>query len=139
MSGDIRFDARALEDLLQEVVLHVREIRGILLVDADGLPLVSTLGARSFEDSLAAFTAAVDSLLARATADFQMGPLQHLRLAGRDRQILVTPVTRELSLLAVAEPGATPSTVEVHLVALARAILESLLTPPAGEPEPPAG
>ncbi|MCL4838155.1 MAG: roadblock/LC7 domain-containing protein [Thermoanaerobaculia bacterium] len=133
----IPLDARDLEERLQEVALRVREIRGLLLVDSDGLPLVSTLGARGLEDSLAAFTGAIQALLERARQDFQMGPLNLLRLAGRDRQIFVVPVTRGLFLLGVAETGATPSTVEAHLVALARSVLESVLEglvrPPGAE------
>lgn len=119
--------ARELDELLQETVLHVREIRAVLLIDQNGLPLVSTLRAREFEDSLAAFTAAAQSLIDRARADFQMGPLHLLRLASRDRQVFLVPLARQLSLLGVAEAGAGATAVEIHLLALARAVLESIL------------
>jgi len=133
MSGFV-LDPRRIEERLQEVALRVREMRGILLVDRDGLPLVSTLGARGFEEGLAAFTGAQQSLLERARHDFQMGPLHLIRLAGRDRQIFVTPLGREICLLAVVEAGASPSVIESHLLALARSILESMLEPEAEEP-----
>ncbi len=132
--SDLVLRANDLAERLQEVVLRVREIRAVLLIDPSGLPLVSTLRAREFEDSLAAFTGAAQGLLERARADFQMGPLHLLRLAGRDRQIFLVPLARSLSLLGVAEAGASATVVEIHLLALARSVLESLL-----EGEPPAG
>jgi predicted regulator of Ras-like GTPase activity (Roadblock/LC7/MglB family) len=127
MSTTLALDARQLQELLQAVVLRVRDIRGIVLVDRDGLPLVSTLQARSFEESLAAFTGAAEALLSRARQDFKMGPLHVLRLAGRDRQVLVVPVARGFLLLAVVEAAATPAVVESHLLALARSVLVALL------------
>lgn len=132
--SDLVLRANDLAERLQEVVLRVREIRAVLLIDPNGLPLVSTLRAREFEDSLAAFTGAAQGLLERARADFQMGPLHLLRLAGRDRQVFLVPLARGLSLLGVAEAGASATVVEIHLLALARSVLESLL-----ESEPPAG
>lgn len=96
------------------------------------MPLVSTLRARELEESLAAFTGAAHGLLDRARADFQMGPLHLLRIGGRDRQVFLVPLARQLALLGVAEGGASAALVEVHLLALARAVLESIL-----EAEPP--
>lgn len=130
--SELVLKARDLEELLQEVVLRVREIRAVLLIDQDGLPLVSTLRARELEESLAAFTGAAHGLLDRARADFQMGPLHLLRIGGRDRQVFLVPLARQLALLGVAEGGASAALVEVHLLALARAVLESIL-----EAEPP--
>ena len=42
--------ARLLQDRLLSLVTRVLEIRGLMLVDRDGLPLVSTLGSRSLEE-----------------------------------------------------------------------------------------
>ena len=118
---------RVLEEILQEAILQVREIRAVLLIDPNGLPLVSTLRAREFEDSLAAFTAAAQALIERARLDLHMGPLRLLRLAGHDRQVFLVPLTGQVSLFGVAEAGANATTVEIHLLALARSVLESIL------------
>lgn len=118
---------RALEELLQEAILQVREIRAVLLIDPNGLPLVSTLRAREFEDSLAAFTAAAHALIDRARDDFQMGPLRLLRLASQSRQVFLVPLAGQVSLLGVAEAGANATAIEIHLLALARSVLESIL------------
>ena len=50
--------ARALEECLVSLVERVREIRGLLLVDQNGLPLVSTLRSPALEESLGAFAGA---------------------------------------------------------------------------------
>lgn len=131
--SDLALDARALEDLMQEVVLRVRDIRGLVLVDDDGLAMLSTLGSRDFEDSLAAFTGIAERLLERARVDFQMGPLHLLRLAGRDRQVVMVPIGRGLNLLAVAETSATPSVLEAHLLALSRSMIDSLFETALGK------
>ena len=116
--------ARLLGERLQELAQRVREIRALMLVDRDGLTLVSTLHARALEESLAAFAGAAFAHLERAAADFEMGPIHLLHVAGRDRQLFLTPVTREVVLLGVAEAGANASSVGLHLLAAAREILE---------------
>ena len=121
--------ARLLQDRLLSLVTRVLEIRGLMLVDRDGLPLVSTLGSRSLEESLSAFGAAAVAQMERAQSDFDMGPLYLLHLAGRDRQIFLTPLTQEFSLLAIAEAGATSSTVTLHLLGMCREILAVLQSP----------
>lgn len=136
--SELALDAKDLAERLQEVVLRVRDIRAVLLIDQHGLPLVSTLRAREFEDSLAAFTGAAEGLLERARADFQMGPLHLLRIAGRDRQVFLVPLARQLSLLGVAEPSASAEVVEIHLLALARSVLESIVEARARGEAPPA-
>jgi predicted regulator of Ras-like GTPase activity (Roadblock/LC7/MglB family) len=118
--------AKLLHDRLLSLAERVLEIRGLVLIDADGLPLVSTLHSRSLEESLAAFGAASVSQMERAQSDFEMGPLYLLHLAGRDRQLFVTPLTPEVTLLAIAEAGATASTVTLHLLGLCREILAVL-------------
>lgn len=115
---------RLLAERLQTLAVTVREIRALMLVDRDGLTLVSTLHARGLEDGLAAFAGAALTQMDRASADFDMGPLHLLHLAGRDRQVFLTPVTREVVLLAVTDAGAGAATVSLHIVAMAREILE---------------
>ncbi len=116
--------ARLLAERLQVVTSRVREIHALMLVDRDGLTLVSTLHARGLEDGLAAFAGAALAQMDRASSDFEMGPVHLLHLAGRDRQLFLTPVTREVGLVAVVEAGADAASVSLYLLAVAREILE---------------
>lgn len=120
--------ARQLQDRLLSLVTRVHEIRGLMLVDRDGLPLVSTLGSPALEDTLAAFGAAAAAQMERAGLDFEMGPLYLLHLAGRDRQIFLTPLTAGFSLVAIVDAGATAATVNLHLLGMCRDILAVLQT-----------
>ena len=125
--------ARLLHDRLMSLVTRVVEIRGLVLVDRNGLPLVSTLGSRNLEEGLAAFAAVATEQMERAQTDFQMGPLYLMHLAGRDRQIFVTPLTPEVTLVAIVDAGATAATVNLHLLGMCREILAVLMS---GEEEP---
>jgi predicted regulator of Ras-like GTPase activity (Roadblock/LC7/MglB family) len=120
--------ARLLHDRLMSLVARVVEIRGLVLVDRNGLPLVSTLGSRSLEEGLAAFAAVATEQMERAQTDFQMGPLYLMHLAGRDRQIFVTPLTPEVTLVAIVDAGATAATVNLHLLGMCREILAVLMS-----------
>jgi predicted regulator of Ras-like GTPase activity (Roadblock/LC7/MglB family) len=126
--------ARLLEDRLLSLVTRVREIRGLVLLDAEGLVLVSTLGSRSLEESLAGFAAGATTQMRRAQHDFEMGPLYLLHLAGRDRQIFMTPLTQQVSLIAVVEAGAAASSVALHLLGLCCEILGLLHAAPEEGP-----
>jgi predicted regulator of Ras-like GTPase activity (Roadblock/LC7/MglB family) len=119
--------ARLLYDRLMSLTTRVEEIRGLVLIDPSGLPLVSTLHSPSLEEALGAFGAAAGSQMAKAQEYFEMGPLYQLHLAGRDRQVFVTPLTPEVSLVAIVSAGATASTVTLHLLGLCREILAVLL------------
>jgi predicted regulator of Ras-like GTPase activity (Roadblock/LC7/MglB family) len=125
--------ARLLHDRLMSLVTRVVEIRGLVLVDRNGLPLVSTVGSRNLEEGLAAFAAVATEQMERAQTDFQMGPLYLMHLAGRDRQIFVTPLTPEVTLVAIVDAGATAATVNLHLLGMCREILAVLMS---GEEEP---
>ncbi len=128
--------ARLLQDRLTSLTTRVMDIRGLIMIDPDGLPLVSTLHSQDLEESLAAFGAAAVGQMERAQVDFDMGPLYLLHLAGRDRQIFITPLTPNVSLLAIAEAGATASTVTLHLLGLCREVLSVLQAKDDdGEPE----
>jgi len=127
--------ARLLEDRLLSLVTRVQEIRGLMLIDSNGLPLVSTLGSRSLEESLAAFGAAATGQMARAREDLEMGPLYMLHLAGRDRQVFLTPLTSKVVLLAIVDAGAAASTVELHLLGMCCDILGLLHTAAGAEDE----
>jgi len=124
-----------LQDRLSELTLRVREIRALMLVDRDGLVLVSTLHSHNLEESLAAAAASLHAQMKRAHDDFQMGPLRYLHIAGRDRQILVIPVDRDVALIAIADPTAHATGLVIHLLATAREILEEVHTDPAPEGE----
>jgi predicted regulator of Ras-like GTPase activity (Roadblock/LC7/MglB family) len=125
--------ARLLHDRLMSLTTRVGEIRGLVLIDPSGLPLVSTLHAPTLEEALGAFGAAAGSEMARAQEYFDMGPLYLLHLAGRDRQLFVTPLTPDVSLVAIVDAGATASTVNLHLLGLCREILAVLLAKDEGE------
>lgn len=118
--------AHELRDLLLSLTVRVREIRGLSLVDTDGLPLVSTLGVGALEEALTAFGGVMALQMERAQRDFQMGPLYLAHIVGRDRQIFVAPVTREATLVAIVDAHATPSTINLHLLGLVRQVLEVL-------------
>jgi len=120
--------ARLLHDRLMSLVTRVVEIRGLVLVDRNGLPLVSTLGSRNLEEGLAAFAAVATEQMERAQTDFQMGPLYLMHLAGRDRQIFVTPLTPDVTLVAIVDAGATAATVNLHLLGMCREILAVLMS-----------
>jgi len=116
--------ARVLHDRLLSLAYRLPEVRDLILVDRNGLTLVSTLGSGSLEETLAAFAGSALAQMDRAKAEFQMGPLYLMHLAGRDRQVFVTPLTSDVALAAVADAGASASTVTLHLLAMAREILE---------------
>lgn len=118
--------ARRLKTRLLSLSVQVREIRALSLVDANGLPLVSTLGPGALDEALAAFAASASRLLARAREDFDMGSIYQASFSGRDRQIFVTPVSPTATLVAVVEARATPATITMHLLALARELLPDL-------------
>ena len=120
--------ARLLHDRLMSLVTRVVEIRGLVLVDRNGLPLVSTLGSRNLEEGLAAFAAVATEQMERAQTDVQMGPLYLMHLAGRDRQIFVTPLTPDVTLVAIVDAGATAATVNLHLLGMCREILAVLMS-----------
>lgn len=125
--------ARLLHDRLTSLTTRVMEIRGLVMIDPNGLPLVSTLHSQTLEENLAGFGAAAVSQMERAQHDFEMGPMYLMHIAGRDRQLFVTPLTPEVSLLAIAEAGATASTVTLHLLGLCREILSVLQAPDRDE------
>lgn len=114
------------------VTTRVLEIRGLVLVDRAGLPMVSTLGSSGLEESLAAWGSLAADQMARARDEFQMGPLYLLHLAGRDRQLFLTPLTPEVTLLAIVEAGATAATVQLHLLGMCREILAVLQSGESG-------
>jgi predicted regulator of Ras-like GTPase activity (Roadblock/LC7/MglB family) len=115
--------ARALEECLVSLVERVRDIRGLLLVDQNGLPLVSTLRSPAMEEALGAFAGATVTHMKRAEGDFQMGPLYFMHIAGRDRQLFVTPVIGGIMLLAIVDAEATGSSIALHMLAMTREIL----------------
>jgi predicted regulator of Ras-like GTPase activity (Roadblock/LC7/MglB family) len=118
--------AKLLHERLTSLADRVMEIKGLVLIDPNGLPMVSTLHSQNLEEALGAFGASAVGQMERAQTDFEMGPLYLLHLAGRDRQLFVTPLTPEVALLAIAEAGATASTVTLHLLGLCREILAVL-------------
>ncbi len=119
-------NARELRELLFSLTTRVREIRALSVVDHDGLPMESTLGASALDETLAAFGGAIAVQLERAQRDFEMGPLYLTHILARDRQLFVVPVDGERALVAMVDAHATPATITTHLLALARAILPFL-------------
>ena len=115
-----------LKDLLFSLTVRVREIRALSLVDQDGLTLESTLGAGALDESLSAFSGFWAAQLLRAQKDFQMGPLYLGHIMARDRQLFVVPVDDERILAALVDPGATPTTISLHLSAMAKSLLPLL-------------
>ncbi len=118
--------AEILKDALASLSVRVQEIRELSLVDADGLPLISTLGSGSLDDSLAAFAGGISRQVERAKADFQMGPMYQVHFVGRDRQLFVVPVNSQVALAAIVDASATPATITMHLLALVRDVLPHL-------------
>ncbi|MCB1056495.1 MAG: roadblock/LC7 domain-containing protein [Acidobacteria bacterium] len=118
--------AAVLKDRLLSLSVRVGEIRALSLVDADGLPLVSTLGPGQLDEALAAFGGGILRQLERAQRDFQMGPMYQVHLVGRDRQLFITPVNGDFTLAALVESHATPATITMHLLALVRDLLPHL-------------
>jgi predicted regulator of Ras-like GTPase activity (Roadblock/LC7/MglB family) len=122
------YRAQALEDCLRSWALRVHEIRALTLADRNGLPLVSTLGTRRLEESLAAAAGSVLAQATRLDEEFETGPLYLWHLAGRDRQVFVTPLTAHVALAAIADAGAAAPAVESHLLAIARELLALVLS-----------
>lgn len=121
--------AEVLKEALFSLSVRVQEIRALSLVDADGLPLISTLGSGSLDEALAAFGGGISRQLERAQADFQMGPMYQVHFVGRDRQLFVVPVNTQATLVAIADSNATPATVTMHLLALVRDVQPYLAEP----------
>jgi predicted regulator of Ras-like GTPase activity (Roadblock/LC7/MglB family) len=115
--------ARALDECLLSLVQRVAGIRGLILVDQNGLPLVSTLRSPALEEALGGFAGATVMHMKRAEGDFQMGPLYFMHIAGRDRQLFVTPVIEGTMLLAIVDAEATASSIALHMLAMTREIL----------------
>jgi predicted regulator of Ras-like GTPase activity (Roadblock/LC7/MglB family) len=126
--------ARALDECLVSLVERVTEIRGLMLVDPNGLPMVSTLHSPALEEALGAFAGATVTHMKRAEGDFQMGPLYFMHIAARDRQLFVTPVAKGIMLLAIVDAAATAANIALHLLAATREIL-ALVQPPEFEDE----
>ena len=114
--------AETLKDLLFSLSVRVREIRALSLVDPNGLPLVSTLGPGNLDEAIAAFGGSIARQIERAQQEFQMGPIYQASFTGRDRQLFICPVAEGTALVAVVESSATPATVTMHLLALARQV-----------------
>lgn len=115
---------RELSEALLELTLQVRTIRGLVLVDRHGLPLASTLHSPGLEEKLGALAVVMSAQADRAHHELQLGPLRTGQLSGRDRQLLWVPVSHELSLIALIEAGASAGDATLHLLALARDLLE---------------
>lgn len=126
--------ARQLKEALVALSLRARELRGLALVDPDGLVMVSTFNSRSVEETLAATVSSIAGQFHRAQSDFAMGPLHSFQLAGRDRQLFWVPVSREASLVALADSGLAAQSLEILLLATARDLLELATTPDASTP-----
>lgn len=113
--------------MLQEHLLSVATrwsaLRGLLLVDAEGLTLASTLRSRSVEERLAGLASLGIAFSSRAATDLATGPAHVLHLAARDRQLLLVPVHSDAYLMAVAEADASPVDLERQLLATARDLL----------------
>ncbi len=121
--------ADVLKDCLLSLAVRVREIRALSLVDAQGLPLVSSLGPGVLEETMSAFCCSISMALSRAQGDFEMGPMYGAHFVGRDRQIFVTPVTDDATLVAIVDAQATPATITMHLLALAKQVAVLLVAP----------
>jgi hypothetical protein len=72
----------------------------------------------------------------RLQRDFEMGPMYQAHVVGRDLQLFVTPVNANATLVALVENPATPATISMHLLALARDAMPLLDQPEFDEPEP---
>ncbi len=114
---------RMLQEHLQSVVLRWHHLRGLLLVDATGLPLASTIHSRSLEESLAALASLGVGYLNRARDDLKTGHVHVLHLGAQDRQLFLVPVHEDNYLMAVAEADASPIDLERQLLATARDLL----------------
>lgn len=114
---------RLLQERLLAVTTRWRALRGLLLVDASGLPLASTLRSPSLEERLAALASLGIALSVRAGRDLATGSVHLLHLAAEDRQLLMVPVESDAFLMAIAEADANPVDLERQLLATARDLL----------------
>jgi predicted regulator of Ras-like GTPase activity (Roadblock/LC7/MglB family) len=118
-----------LREHLLGVCLRWRGLRGLVLVDAAGLPLASTFKSRSLEERVAALASLGVGWIERARDELEIGPPQTLRLGAQDRQLFLVPVQPGVVLAAVAEADAGALDLERQLLATAR----DLLALPAGD------
>lgn len=126
--------ARELQELLDLVLVRIRDLRVVQLVDRDGLPLVSTLRTGALDEALAAIAGGLAVQCERAQRECDTGPLHVVHVIARDRQIVLCPVTDGLSLVAIADAGATSPTLERHLFALSREVLSLMIRQPEATP-----
>ena len=118
--------ANDVREVLLSLKVRASEVRALSLVDPDGLVLVSTLGAGELDDTVGAFAGQMAGLLSRAQRDLDVGPLIMTHLSGRHRQVFLTSVGPEMTLVAMVDPHANPSTISMHLLALARDLPDRL-------------
>jgi predicted regulator of Ras-like GTPase activity (Roadblock/LC7/MglB family) len=112
-----------LRERLRSVTARWHQIDGLLLVDASGLPLASTLESRALEERLAALASLAVGLVERAQCDLDLGTAHVLHLAAQDRQFFLVPVYDGLSLVAVAEAEASPGDITRQLMSTVRDLL----------------
>lgn len=117
---------QALTALLEETVACRHSLRGLLLVDSTGLPLASTIASSSLEERAAALASIGAGFVTRARADLEMGAPHLLRLASRDRQLVLVPVDAEVWLIALADAEGSAADIDSLLLALTRDLLAAL-------------
>ena len=120
-----RFAQRGLQlrEQLEAVAVRWACLRGLLLVDAEGLPLASTFRSRSLEERVAALATLGIEFSRRARSDLDLGQIHLFHLAGLGRQLFLVPVEEDAHLIAVADPDASQIDVQRQLLATALNLL----------------
>ena len=120
-----RFAQRGLvlREQLEAVAVRWACLRGLLLVDGEGLPLASTFRSRALEERVAALATLGIDLSRRARSDLDLGQVQVLHLAGLGRQLFIVPLEEHAHLVAVADPDASQMDLQRQLLATALSLL----------------
>ncbi len=119
--------AHPASELLLRRLVSAHDVRGLLIADRNGLPLVSTFATGGFEEALAAFAGGLASQVAFANAELHLGGLTYQHLMGRDRQFFFVPLSTDEVLIAVTDVTAVTANVVAMLLGTAVEMMNLVL------------
>ncbi len=96
---------KEIKEFLKNIVKE-HNLDGILLVDMEGLPLVSYVDESIDEDTVSASSAAIISATMIAASDTQKRGVNEIMIDTEDGYLVFTPINEEYILTVLTPPGA---------------------------------
>ncbi|WP_461832062.1 roadblock/LC7 domain-containing protein [Aquifex sp.] len=96
---------KEIKEFLKNIVKE-HNLDGILLVDMEGLPLVSYVDESIDEDTVSASSAAIVSATMIAASDTQKRGVNGIMIDTEDGYLVFTPINEEYILTVLTPPGA---------------------------------